>query len=123
VIPRPPNPAETARGNDYLRPTLRLLSFRPMVKGALRGFATIELPIGLRVRDVPILVGRNGAWANLPAKPLLENGQQKLDANNKPAYVAVLEWADRDLSDRFSEAVVRLVREKHPKALDEENAL
>lgn len=27
---------------------LRLISWKPIVRGALRGFATIELPIGLR---------------------------------------------------------------------------
>lgn len=29
---------------------MRLLSFKPLTKGALRGFATVELPIGLQRR-------------------------------------------------------------------------
>ncbi len=36
---------------------LRLVSWQPFRKGPLRGFATIELPIGLRIFDVPIRTG------------------------------------------------------------------
>jgi hypothetical protein len=85
---------------------MRLISFKPMEKGALRGFASIELPIGLKVHDVPVLVGKNGSWASLPSKPLLDNcGQYKRDPNGKAMYVPVLEWRDRELSDKLSAAV------------------
>jgi hypothetical protein len=54
----------------------------------------------------------------LPSKPVLDqNGKHKVDANNKPQYMPVLEWRDRDLSDRFRAAVVELVRAKHPDAV------
>jgi hypothetical protein len=46
---------------------LRLRSFRPLSKGALCGFATVELPSGLVLRDVAIFAGRNGSWASLPS--------------------------------------------------------
>jgi hypothetical protein len=123
MTPRPPNRSEIAAGNRLLAPRqapqMRLLSFRPMVKGALRGFATVELPIGLKIYDVPVLVGRNGAWANLPAKPRLDQDRrQEIGPDGKPAYSAILEWHDRDLQDRFSAAVVELVRSRHPEALD-----
>ena len=82
---------------------------------SLRGFATIALPIGLRIFDVPVLVGKNGAWANLPSKPQLDgDSRQKTDMNGKPAYTAIVEWRDRALSGRFSDAVVALIREAHP---------
>ena len=99
-------------------PRMKLLGFKPLVKGALRGFADVELPCGLRIRDVPILVGKNGAWANLPAKPQLDHDRrQKVDGAGKSQYVAMLEWRDRNLANRFSEAVVSLVRTQHPDAL------
>jgi hypothetical protein len=99
---------------------MRLLSFRPFVKGSLRGFATVELPMGLRILDLPVLVGRNGPWVNMPAKPQVDRdgGQQKRDVNGKLAYVAILEWRDRDLANRFSNAVIDLVRAAHPDALE-----
>ena len=99
---------------------MQLVEWRPLVKNSLRGFATVALPCGLKIRDIPVLLGRNGPWASLPNKPLLDNnGQQKRDANGKPAYVAILEWRDREVSDRFSSAVVELIRSQHPDAFGE----
>jgi hypothetical protein len=105
------------------RPRLRLIDWRPCVKKSLRGFATIELPVGLKIHDVPVLVGPKGPWASLPAKPQIDrDGRQKTDASGKPAYVSILEWKSGDLSDRFSAAVVKLVRTAHPDALGERGA-
>ena len=99
---------------------LRLVAWRPLRKGSLRGFATIRLPIGLTIRDCPVLVGRNGAWATLPGKPQIDaEGRQKKDVNGKALYAAVLEWEDRALNDRFSAAVVSAVRRHYPGDLEE----
>jgi hypothetical protein len=101
------------------RPRLRLISFKPLVKNSLRGFAEVEFPNGLRLLDCPVLVSNGKAWCSLPSKPLIDReGRQKRDANGKPAFSPVLEWRDRDLANRFSEAVVGLVREAHPGALE-----
>jgi hypothetical protein len=121
------SPADIERGNTFLasepaapRPrTIVLVAWRPVVKGALRGFATVELPIGLKLVDCPVYVGKNGPWASLPAKPQIDrDGRQKTDAAGKPTYAAILEWRDRALADRFSEVVIAAVRTVHPEALD-----
>jgi hypothetical protein len=102
---------------------MRLVSWNPLRKNALRGFATVELPIGLTIADVPVLISRGKAWANLPSKPQIDAcGQHRRDANGKPAYTAMLSCRDRHLSDRFSAAVVELVRRQHPEALAGEGA-
>jgi hypothetical protein len=102
------------------RPKMRLLDFRPLAKGALRGFATVELPIGLKLIDCPVLVGRNGPFVRLPSKPQVDKeGRQKTDASGKPAYTPTLEWNSRELGDRFSQAVVMAIRQRRPSALDE----
>jgi hypothetical protein len=99
---------------------LRLIKFRPLERGALRGFANIELPIGLRIDDIPILVSSGKAWASLPAKPQLDqDGRHKRDANGKPAYVAMLRWRDREVANRFSAAVIELVRDAGHRIPDE----
>jgi hypothetical protein len=41
-------------------------------------------------------------------------GRDKRDANGKPAYLAMLQWRDRNLADKFSERGVELVRRAHP---------
>jgi hypothetical protein len=109
--------AEIAVGfGDRLAPSrLRLISWQPFRKGPLRGFACVELPFGLRIFDVPIRTGTKGLWAGLPAKPEIDrDGRRKTDINGKPVYAEVLRWRDRELSDRFSRAVVALVRQAHP---------
>ena len=93
---------------------LHLVSWKPVPKGALRGFATVELPIGRRIIDIPVLIGANGAWATLPSKPELDSeGRREFGINGKRVYAPVLEWRTRDLANRFSDAVVAAVRQAH----------
>ena len=105
------------------RPRMRLISWKPITKGSLRGFVAVELPIGLKIHDVPVLVSNGKAWAALPSKPQIDKeGKHKTDANGKAAYVPVLEWKNRELNDRFSAAVVEIIRREHPDALDDGTA-
>jgi hypothetical protein len=99
---------------------MRLVSWKRITKGNLRGFATVELPIGLKFVDCPVFVSNGKAWATLPGKPLIDKeGRQKTDVNGKSAYVSILEWRDRALSTAFSDRVVELVRTAHPKVFEE----
>jgi hypothetical protein len=90
---------------------LRLVSWQPFRKGPLRGFATVELPIGLKIFDVSIWTVSNGLWAGLPAK------WRKTDVNGTPVNAEVPRWRDRAAAERFSQAVVALVRQAHPNDL------
>ena len=97
---------------------MRLVAWKPMRKGDLIGFATVELPICLKLIDCPVLIGPRGRWASLPSKPQIDrDGRQKTDTNGRAVYAPVLEWRDRGLADRFSAAVVELVLQSHPEAL------
>jgi hypothetical protein len=100
----------------------RLISWKAVRKNSLRGFASIELPTGLRIFDIPVLSARGKVWAALPSKPQLEDGQHRRDINGKPAYSPVLEWRSRDLADRFSAAVIALVNAQHSADLADEVA-
>jgi hypothetical protein len=128
------NPLRTAerdsrsepRRQDDSRPSgrkMRLISFRPVVKGSLRGFATVGFPVGpgeLQIADCPVHVSHGRPWAALPARPVLDgDGRHVRPDGGKPQYAAILRWRDRDLADRWSDAVVALVRGAHPDALDE----
>ena len=65
-----------------------------------------------------MLVGGNGAWAALPAKSVRNREGRQVKPDGKPQYAAILKWRDRALADRFSRAVVGLVRQHHPDAVD-----
>jgi hypothetical protein len=96
-----------------------LLSWRPLRRNTLRGFACLALPSGLHIDDVPVHVSGDRCWAALPAKPqLAANGQAVRDERGKIQYITLLRWRDRGLADRFSELVTALAREAHPAALD-----
>lgn len=107
---------------DRDRPRMRLVSFKPLVKGALKGFATIELPIGLKICDCPVLVSNGKAWATFPGKPQIGQDGRQIEVNGKKQFTSIMSWPDRATADRWSEAVVELVRQHHPGALDEQVA-
>lgn len=66
-------------------------------------------------------IGR--AWCALPGKIRLDNtGKVRSDAAGKPLYAAVLQWRNRELGDRFSDAVIAAIRWAYPGALDGESA-
>jgi hypothetical protein len=97
-----------------------LLEWRPLVKGALRGFATLRLGRSLKINDVPVLASNGKLWAALPGKPLVDrDGRAMLDARGKQRFTPILEWSDKAAADRFSQAVVDAVRAEHgPEALE-----
>ena len=97
---------------------MRLISFRSFVKGSLRGFASIELANGLRINECPIFLSSGKTWAALPSKPIIDREGRHHVVNGVRQYSAILEWRDCDLSDRFSAAIVELVKVKHPDALE-----
>jgi hypothetical protein len=96
-----------------------LLAWRPLVKGALRGFATIQLGRSLKIIDVSVLCSNGKRWASLPSKPLIGDGKVLLDDRGKQRYAPVMEWGDKQAADRFSVAVIAAVRAEHgPEALE-----
>jgi hypothetical protein len=104
------------------RPRMRLVAWKPLVKNSLRGFATIELPNGLRIQEVPVLLSKGKAWAALPSKPVITRDGDLSKIDGKIQYAKLLEWRSREPSDGFSARVVALVRQAHPEDLAGESA-
>jgi hypothetical protein len=100
------------------RPRMTLESFKPLRKGALLGFATVRLPNGLIVSDCAVCTSHGKVWASLPSKPIIGRDGQHVEEGGKKKYAPILTWADRPTADKWSAAVVDLVREHHPDALD-----
>jgi len=104
------------------RPRMRLEAFKPIARGALRGFATVRLPNGLVITDVTVCVSHGKTWASLPSKPVLDRDGRHVEEGGKKKYASILSWSDRDTADRWSAAVVDLVRQYHPDAIDDGSA-
>jgi hypothetical protein len=96
---------------------LRLVGFKELRKGALLGFATIEIAPGLTIVDCPLQSSGGRVWCAPPAKPVLGSDGRQVETNGKKQYVAILRWRDRAMSDRFSDRIVELVRQQYPGAL------
>jgi hypothetical protein len=96
-----------------------LRKWKSIRKGSLIGLAGIAVPNGLEIDDIPVPVSNGNARATLPVKPQVDReSRQKTDVTGKAAYIAILEWRDDDLANRFGDTVVALIREAHPGDLD-----
>jgi len=95
---------------------IELVEWKPMQRNTLRGFAVVRLRSGLTINDVVLHAKDGKAWASLPSKPMLDReGQVVRDAaTGKVKYAPMLEWASREVSDRFSLAVVEAIEARHP---------
>ena len=93
---------------------MQIKDWRPVVKNTLRGFATIELPIGLVIHDVTVHIKNASAWASMPAKVQLDREGAIRTVEGKTQYSKVLEWRSREIGDRFSEAVVSALDADYP---------
>jgi hypothetical protein len=97
---------------------MRLMNWRALRQGRLYGFADIELPIGLRINQCPVLEGRDGTWASLPTRSEIDReGRARTGANGERIYQPVNEWRSRRLREAFSARVVALVRQAYPNDL------
>lgn len=99
-----------------------LRGWQPYVSGGLRGYARVELDVGLVIPGIKVLVGTNGPFILMPEQPVLQDGKLKKDVNNKPAYFPTVSWKDRKTADKFSAAVIALLLAKYPDALSDQPA-
>ncbi len=84
----------------------------------MHGFATVELPLGLRIADVAVHISHGKRWASLPSKPMLNSdGQQLRDERGKGKWSSILEWKSEKLRLAFSDRVVEIVSAAHPEDL------
>jgi hypothetical protein len=100
----------------------QVISFHPLRRNTLAGFATVRFSSGLILHDRAVHVhpGAKGGWVGLPATPIIDtkSGQAQRDPRGKIVYAAIAEWSERQIGDRFSEIVVGIIRERWPEAFD-----
>ena len=100
---------------------ISVTDWKPMRKGALRGFASVSMPSGMILREVSILQSNGRPWASPPSKPMLDrDGRAMVDDAGKRRYSAIIEFASKETRDRWSAAVIVALREAHPEALGDE---
>jgi hypothetical protein len=94
---------------------ITILEWRPHTKGALLGFAKVELLSGMVLLDVTILTGERGPWASPQSKPMINReGVAMKDDKGKLRYSPIIEFTSREIRDRWSDAIISAMREAHP---------
>jgi hypothetical protein len=103
--------------------TVTCSEFRPLHRNTLVGFAVIEIAaMRLTIRDVALHQKNESRWAQFPARAQLKDGALVKDTGGKIQYVAVMDFATKEVRDAFSAAVVRAVLAHAPDAFDQERA-
>jgi hypothetical protein len=82
--------------------------FAAVERGALRGFADLELPSGMTVHDCTVMESNGRRWVGLPGKPQVNSDKTaKLDpATGKVLYVPVISIADKARRELFSSSAL-----------------
>jgi DNA-binding cell septation regulator SpoVG len=99
---------------------ISISNWKPVNRGALRGFATVGFPSGMTLHEVCVFATNGKFWASPPSKPMLDrDGRVMVDDAGKRRYAAIIEFVSKETRDRWSEAVVAALLAAHPEALDE----
>lgn len=94
---------------------IKVLDWRELHKGALLGFAKVQLPSGMILSDVTILAGSSGPWASPPSKPMIgRDGAVMKDDKGKVRYSPIIEFASKEIRDKWSGAVIDAMRAARP---------
>lgn len=95
--------------------------YRPIAKGAWRGWLIVMQPSGQRIHDCGLFERDGHWWVAPPSKPRLgRDGQQRRDANGKAQWSPVVSFATKELADKWSDAVLAALRVSHPLVLNEQ---
>jgi hypothetical protein len=123
--PYHPSRAAVERGNQMLSPErsgppgAKILRFTPHQAGSMLAFLNVELPSGMIVNDLKLMIGPAGKpWLAMPSQRQLDrDGNPRLDANGKQVWSQLVEFASRSAADRFRHLVLDALRQQHPEAL------
>lgn len=99
-----------------------LLSWKSVPRNTLRGFADVRIGKSLIIRDVSVHTANGARWASAPSKPVIQDGRVVVDDRGKPKYVPIVEWADKESREAFSEGVLAAVEREHPGATSSDAA-
>ena len=107
--------------NDRVQPPIAMCDQSVIAVAALatQGHASVRLPIGLKITDIPVCTSHGRTWASLPSKPILDRDRRHVEEGGKKKYAVILQWGDRATADRWSDAFVDLVHQQHPGMLDQ----
>ena len=90
---------------------IEIVDFKPMTKGALRGFADVRHQTGITLRACPVFARDGRAWADVPGRLIgrTERGRALIEA--------AVTFPDPAMKIAWSGRVIRAMRLAHPDVL------
>jgi DNA-binding cell septation regulator SpoVG len=118
--------SDTAAARPAQRPALaatvkiRRWYAHPNSAGTLLGYVSAELPSGLIINDLKLMVGPKGQpWIAMPSQRQLDReGNPRSGPNGKQLWSQTIEFTTRAAADRFRDLVLDALRRQHPEAFD-----
>jgi hypothetical protein len=93
----------------------RITDFRSIRAGALIGFADVTLPSGMILHRCSIFAKDDKVWAAPPSKQAIgRDGTVQRSADGKTRYEPTVSFKDRWTQERWSNAVIEVLRAEHP---------
>ena len=103
-----------------MKHSIRCLTFRPLHRNTLVGFATIKIvELEMEIYDVAIHQKNRSKWTQLPAKAQIKDGELVKDQRGKIQYWRVLDFTSAQVRDAFSRAVIDAVLRTFPNAFED----
>jgi DNA-binding cell septation regulator SpoVG len=103
-------------------PAVKIRRFAPFRNqaGTVRGYIDIELPSGLIINGMKLMIGsKGGYWLAMPAEKALDkSGNAILDAKGKQVWNNHNDFRDQSTRERFRDQVLAALRHAHPDACD-----
>jgi hypothetical protein len=92
---------------------IEVIEWREVRRNTLRGFAKIRVPEWrMIISDIALHEKDGRRWVLLPTKQLLDrNGEPMRGDDGKQRYMRLIQFDDREIGDRFSDAVVKAVED------------
>ncbi len=91
-------------------PRISISSAKPVHRGTLVGFVTVELPdIGFSISDLSIHERHGKRWAQMPSMPVLDGGRRQRSENGKLLYVPIFRFSSPMIREAFVAAIVEAV--------------
>jgi hypothetical protein len=88
---------------------MRATDWRPLQRGTLQGFVTLNLPSGLVIRDCTLHMSGEKRWVGLPGKPQIDaSGATRKGENGKVLYTPVVDIVP-SARERFQAEALRAV--------------
>jgi hypothetical protein len=93
----------------------KISDFKPIQAGAMVGFCDVHLPSGMTLHRCSIFAKDDKAWASPPSKQVIgRDGTVQRSADGKTRYEPTVSFKDRWTQERWSNAVIEVLRAEHP---------